>query len=782
MREYFQTMENFLKVQEEVMRAFLSENGRSPSSSPESDSGPTDRGAIQGHLQNVARRGHGGPSPETSSPGGQEPPEEILNKDPMPPAGPSGEASFPSSHDTTHLAYEDIQRTLLALISEKTGYPEEMLGLNLDMEADLGIDSIKRIEVLGAFAVKTGIAMDRFIEESSRFKRLQQLIEFLDAHLSKELNPGATLHPPESAPVKAGSEPLGASGHLTLRHPLIDEIVSIVEGRELVARRKISLKEDRHLYDHILGGKTSVKDDGLHALPVMPLTLSMELLAEAGSLLIPNKTLIGMKAIRGYHWITLEEEEVQLKIVARVPPGAPQEAHVQAYKLAGEAGITETLVIEGTAVFGSTYPQAPCKDALTLFKERPSKWSPHQLYTEAMFHGPSWQGVSSVDRWGENGSVATLAVLPAEGFFSSRKQDAFLTDPIVLDAAGQVVAFWTMEHLERGFMVFPYELKALHIYRKRLPVHQKVTCEAQINLTGPQLVSSNIDLLDENGELWMRLEEWKDKRFDLPPRAYAFLLSPIEVIPSVRLDEPLASLPNADSLLCYGIERLFVSDGAFWRHVFAHLILNARERETFRSIGKSERRRNHWLMGRLVAKDAIRASLKERYGLRLAPADVEIKTDGHGRPVPYGTWLNDIDGVPALSLAHTDGVAVAVVGWGAGHRGLGIDVEKIRPILEEGRSAAFSPRELDLLKRMDESQHQEWLIRFWSAKEAAAKALGPERFSHLVVQKVHPAEGLLRLGLDDALGKISLDVKTIKERGHIVAVTVWEGDGQDEDR
>jgi acyl carrier protein len=39
---------------------------------------------------------------------------------------------------------------LLEIVSEKTGYPADMLELDMDMEADLGIDSIKRVEILGA--------------------------------------------------------------------------------------------------------------------------------------------------------------------------------------------------------------------------------------------------------------------------------------------------------------------------------------------------------------------------------------------------------------------------------------------------------------------------------------------------------------------------------------------------------------------------------------------------------------------------------------------------------
>jgi len=45
---------------------------------------------------------------------------------------------------------ETLKHTLLDIVSESTGYPAEMLDLDMDMEADLGIDSIKRVEILGA--------------------------------------------------------------------------------------------------------------------------------------------------------------------------------------------------------------------------------------------------------------------------------------------------------------------------------------------------------------------------------------------------------------------------------------------------------------------------------------------------------------------------------------------------------------------------------------------------------------------------------------------------------
>ncbi|MFO7706613.1 MAG: beta-ketoacyl synthase N-terminal-like domain-containing protein, partial [Desulfobacterales bacterium] len=42
----------------------------------------------------------------------------------------------------------ELTAALLAVVAELTGYPAEMLGLDMDIETDLGIDSIKRVEIL----------------------------------------------------------------------------------------------------------------------------------------------------------------------------------------------------------------------------------------------------------------------------------------------------------------------------------------------------------------------------------------------------------------------------------------------------------------------------------------------------------------------------------------------------------------------------------------------------------------------------------------------------------
>ncbi|MGD0708987.1 MAG: beta-ketoacyl synthase N-terminal-like domain-containing protein [Anaerolineaceae bacterium] len=78
------------------------------------------------------------------------PTEPSVNKvKEMMPASQPATAQAPISLDV-----EGLKKTLLELVSEKTGYPPEMLELGMDMEADLGIDSIKRVEIMGAIQTR----------------------------------------------------------------------------------------------------------------------------------------------------------------------------------------------------------------------------------------------------------------------------------------------------------------------------------------------------------------------------------------------------------------------------------------------------------------------------------------------------------------------------------------------------------------------------------------------------------------------------------------------------
>ncbi|MCP4870552.1 MAG: PfaD family polyunsaturated fatty acid/polyketide biosynthesis protein [Proteobacteria bacterium] len=88
--------------------------------------------------------------------------------------------------------------TLITVVSESTGYPEDMIDLDMDMESDLGIDSIKRVEILSLFTERMPNAPQVEPEELSKLRTLRQVAQFVG-----RAGDEAPAAPPASAPAPA---------------------------------------------------------------------------------------------------------------------------------------------------------------------------------------------------------------------------------------------------------------------------------------------------------------------------------------------------------------------------------------------------------------------------------------------------------------------------------------------------------------------------------------------------------------------------------------------------
>ena len=103
----------------------------------------------------------------------------------------------------------------------------------------------------------------------------------------------------------------------TRGRPLLGTVVAFEPGGELVARREFDPAEDRYLLDHTLGRTVSRTDPGLHALALMPLAMSLEILAEAAAHLVPGRIVTGMRDVRAHRWLAWEDAPQTLELRAR---------------------------------------------------------------------------------------------------------------------------------------------------------------------------------------------------------------------------------------------------------------------------------------------------------------------------------------------------------------------------------------------------------------------------------------------------------------------------------
>jgi acyl transferase domain-containing protein/NADP-dependent 3-hydroxy acid dehydrogenase YdfG len=156
MAEYFATMRQFLETQERVISAYMG-----------ADSGtvPLAR-SLPARPQRRPIAVPAMPMPELAAPQSYAMPAPppvaaapVPTPAPAPVAVPAAASPAPAAAVAAPAPAasqgrwnrQEMADKLLAIVADRTGYPSDMVGLEQNLEADLGIDSIKRVEIVGAF-------------------------------------------------------------------------------------------------------------------------------------------------------------------------------------------------------------------------------------------------------------------------------------------------------------------------------------------------------------------------------------------------------------------------------------------------------------------------------------------------------------------------------------------------------------------------------------------------------------------------------------------------------
>lgn len=218
-RDQLETMRRFLDFQASLLELTPTATASASSVTARPSSAPHDVAASASPviLQSVPptpvlpRRLLDGEPAETATDGRSAPAAPRAAENPPPRAGAAAEpaqrqlapASGSSGGETSWATTEQFRADLLRAVSERTGYPEDMLDLDAHMEADLGIDSIKRIEVFSElknrYHFTAGRDEETVFEELSGLKTLGAITGWYDGIRNSTM--------PESASVSASKRP-----------------------------------------------------------------------------------------------------------------------------------------------------------------------------------------------------------------------------------------------------------------------------------------------------------------------------------------------------------------------------------------------------------------------------------------------------------------------------------------------------------------------------------------------------------------------------------------------
>jgi hypothetical protein len=253
---------------------------------------------------------------------------------------------------------------------------------------------------------------------------------------------------------------------------LLGQIVAYEPGQSLTTRRLLDLREDWFVHDHTIGGRAVSRiDPTQNGLPILPMTFSLEIMAELACTLLPGLVVTAIEQVKLLRWLPYDEATTTLEATATV---LPEDGSGAAARQGARAGHRQPLrsggvmagqtAAEGVVVLATAYEPAPALDDSPLAQQRPCTVT-HEVLYRNLFHGPLFQSVASLDHYGDDGLVGSVCVPPRDRWFASQRDPAVLLDPVLLDVAMHLLGAWHLEQPDwTGRILLPFELRRIEFF------------------------------------------------------------------------------------------------------------------------------------------------------------------------------------------------------------------------------------------------------------------------------------------------------------------------------
>ncbi|HKI20068.1 MAG TPA: polyketide synthase dehydratase domain-containing protein, partial [Isosphaeraceae bacterium] len=137
----------------------------------------------------------------------------------------------------------------------------------------------------------------------------------------------------------------------------------------------------------------------------------------------------------------------------------------------------------------------------------PYPMSRDEVYQSVLFHGRALRGIEQIEGWGERSIAGWVSAAPAPSEWIDRPlRSTWLTDPLAIDCAFQLVVLWCSEQLRANSL--PASIGGYRQFRRSFPA-DGVRVLAEIRHASDTRAVADVEFLDAHGELVARLDSYE---------------------------------------------------------------------------------------------------------------------------------------------------------------------------------------------------------------------------------------------------------------------------------
>ncbi len=543
---------------------------------------------------------------------------------------------------------------------------------------------------------------------------------------------------------QTGASPVADFSVSTNHFPLLHGASFQTSESGLTIDLTLTLAQHKYLFDHAIGSIVRGKSEFEEKVYLLPLTVAIELMAEASSFFYPSLKVLAVSNVRAFKRIRVTSEGFAVRILASPSVNASGTSEVGIYRVTdGLNGLSaEEPLMSCEITFGHEYtakPIAPSdlKPSSELIARPmgnfssttdwcPSRMNPAKLYgPDAMFHGPRMQSVVSVDAVADRKIVGKVKKRTAEDWFDNKnghgtQSPDFLVEPLLLDNATQLVLFYLFELGEPVNALLPFLIDSIRFYEDLSTVSGEVTVRAKLNSLTPRGTEADVFICDETDRVIAEFQSISSRRIALETAWQKFIFGSDRTYLTSELQAPLNSPPDIKLRIIQDVSLPKDEATLSW---CADYVLAPIEIQSYESLSGLARKRE-WLLGRIAAKEAVRTLASKLFSINLCSADVIIFVNDDGKPFVVDIDVAGDSWQPHISISHKDGTAIAIAVDPASAKSVGIDLESISPREEGFEKLALTEQERSRFENQLMTARDQFLAKAWSAKEAGGKAVG----------------------------------------------------------